>query len=92
VEGLLSVTGLLLLLLDPGPGNRPLPGQQRGGNVYTNPCQAPGNAYQDWYWSAGNTSGYSKFTDVATSRPLWGTPEYSIGTYDQPPYNNWKLI
>jgi hypothetical protein len=62
------------------------------GQVYTSPCQAPGNGFQDWYWGAGNTSGYSKFTDVATSLPLWGSPGSPVFTYDQTFYNNWKLI
>lgn len=34
--------------------------------TYTNPCQAPGNAFQDWYWSAGSGP-WSDFRDVATS-------------------------
>lgn len=64
------------------------------GDVYTNPCQAPGNAYQDWYWGPGNTSGYSKFTDVATSLSLWGVDtENPVRTSNnnQPQYNNWGL-
>ena len=47
------------------------------GNVYTNPCQAPGNSYQDWIETAyhGNTTGfyginYYSFEDVATGRCL----------------------
>jgi hypothetical protein len=39
------------------------------GNVYTNPCQMPGNAYQDWVetsWGAPSVS----FQDVATGRCL----------------------
>jgi hypothetical protein len=68
------------------------------GQVYTNPCQAPGNAYQDWYWGAGTDSNTSKFTDVATSRPLWGYHGYPVSTGikslygDQSLYNEWVLI
>jgi serine/threonine-protein kinase len=63
------------------------------GQVYTNPCQAPGNAYQDWYWGAGTFSGVSKFTDVATSLPLWGLDDrYSVSTFPQADENNWHLI
>ena len=43
------------------------------GNVYTNPCQAPGNQYQDWienvYTNAFGFHYYS-FRDVATGRCL----------------------
>ena len=60
------------------------------GDVYTNPCQAPGNAYQDWYWGPGHTSG-AMFTDVATSLPLWGNPGNRVGTYAQNPHNDWGL-
>jgi serine/threonine-protein kinase len=63
------------------------------GDVYTNPCQAPGNAYQDWYWGAGSYSDHSMFTDVATSRPLWGLDnDYPVSTFPQDDYNNWLLI
>jgi hypothetical protein len=62
------------------------------GQVYTNPCQAPGNAYQDWYWGAGSYTDNSMFTDVATSRPLWGAPGYPVVTAFQDDYNNWLLI
>ncbi len=64
------------------------------GAVYTNPCQAPGNAYQDWYWGPGDSgwSGYAKFTDVATGRPLWGSAGYPILTGQQVIYNNWRPI
>jgi hypothetical protein len=40
------------------------------GQVYTSPCQAPGNAYQDWN-SPGFTSGWTTFSDVATGRLLY---------------------
>jgi hypothetical protein len=62
-----------------------------GGSVYTNPCQAPGNAYQDWYWGAGMNKNTSKFTDVATSLPLWGDPGYPVHTYSQTFYNDWYV-
>lgn len=62
------------------------------GQVYTNACQAPGNAYQDWYWGAGTASNVSRFTDVATSLPLWGDPGHSVSTYSQTFYNDWFLI
>ena len=61
------------------------------GQIYTNPCQAPGNAYQDWYWKTGDYAGVSKFMDVATSRHIWfdfGT----VDTADQPAYNNFYLV
>jgi hypothetical protein len=32
------------------------------------------------------------FTDVATSRPLWGDPGYPVVTFPQDDYNNWLLI
>jgi hypothetical protein len=63
------------------------------GQVYTNPCQAPGNAYQDWYWGAGDDSDTSTFTDVATARPLWGrdgNPVTTSAGYAQD--NDWLLI
>jgi hypothetical protein len=65
-----------------------------GGAVYTSPCQAPGNAYQDWYWGAGDSGwpGYAHFTDVATSRPLWGSGGDPVLTYQQIIYNNWLPI
>jgi hypothetical protein len=63
------------------------------GQVYaTNPCQAPGNGFQDWYWGTGTASYVSKFTDVVTSRPLWGTPGSPVLTADQAIYNDWRLI
>jgi hypothetical protein len=66
------------------------------GDVYTNPCQAPGNAFQDWSWGAGvgpTTTPASTFTDVATSRPLWGyIGDTEVSTFDQPAENNWVLI
>ena len=63
------------------------------GQVYTNPCQAPGNAYQDWYWGAGSYADHSMFTDVATSRPLWGDyGDTEVRTWDQPSDNDWVLI
>lgn len=65
------------------------------GQVYTtNPCQAPGNAFQDWYWSAGDPGwpGYSKFFDVATGLPLWGSSGSPVITFSQVDYNNWLPI
>jgi hypothetical protein len=62
------------------------------GQVYTNPGQAPGNAYQDWYWGAGSYSDNSMFTDVGTSRPLWGWPGYPVSTFPRADHNNWILI
>jgi hypothetical protein len=65
------------------------------GAVYTNPCQAPGNAYQDWYWSAANVSGFSNFTDVATGLTLYGIPGSILGTMTVPTNHtafNMKLI
>jgi hypothetical protein len=63
------------------------------GQVYTSPCQAPGNAYQGWYWGAGSASNVSTFTDVATARPLWGYPGDPLRTDDQSYIqNDWKLI
>jgi hypothetical protein len=67
------------------------------GDVYTtNPCQAPGNEFQDWSWGAGDqpsTTPTSTFTDVATSRPLWGDyGDTEVRTWDQPADNDWVLI
>jgi hypothetical protein len=61
------------------------------GQVYTNPCQAPGNAYQDWYRQTIETN-VVIFTDVATSRPLWGTPGYPVKTATQFQYNQWSIF
>jgi hypothetical protein len=61
------------------------------GQVYTNPCQAPGNEFQDWYWGAGSVSDTSTFTDVATSRPLWGDLGHPVITATQTDYNDWVL-
>ncbi|MEZ0114579.1 hypothetical protein ABH920_008614 [Catenulispora sp. EB89] len=50
------------------------------GQVYTtNPCQAPGNAYQDWS-SPGFTSGWTTFDDVATGRLLYVDTDGSLFT------------
>jgi hypothetical protein len=62
------------------------------GDVYTNPCQAPGNEFQDWTWGAGSITDTSMFTDLATSRPLWGYPGYQVLTGAQSPYNDWVSI
>lgn len=62
------------------------------GQVYTNACQAPGNAYQDWYWAAEGTS--TMFTDVATSRNLWtlGYLGSSVATSEDLAWNVWAPI
>jgi hypothetical protein len=63
------------------------------GQVYTtNPCQAPGNEFQDWYWGAGHDSNTSMFTDVATSRPLWGYETAPVSTSTETYENDWILI
>jgi hypothetical protein len=66
------------------------------GQVYTNPCQAPGNGYQDWYEGTTSETNVDTFTDVATSLALWGdgydTPRYPVSTYNQFMYNQWNIF
>jgi hypothetical protein len=50
------------------------------GQVYTNPCQAPGNAYQDWYWQKGSVFSYVSFMDAATSLHLYFNTSGGAGT------------
>jgi hypothetical protein len=40
------------------------------GNLYTSPCQAPGNTYQDWVSAANVNSSPSGLADAATQRCL----------------------
>jgi hypothetical protein len=62
------------------------------GDVYTNPCQAPGNSYQDWYWTPDSTPDFAEFTDVATTLSLWGFPGAAVDTAIKPADTEWKLI
>jgi hypothetical protein len=63
------------------------------GRVYTNPCQAPGNPYQDWI-KYTYYSGYA-FQDLATGRCLDGNAAGSV--YTNPcqapgnPYQVWVV-
>jgi len=65
------------------------------GQLYTNPCQAPGNPYQDWYdhgYYQGDDVTYVAWSDLATTRAL--DSNYAGSAYTSPfqaPNNNYQL-